>query len=194
MSAYEKERQKRIAENNDFLRKQGLVSNERTSHEKVDEDLLKHLLGAKITTKTNGPPSSIPKKLSLLFVHATENLPNRESIREYRIRMLQLAEEAITKLFIGGYLIVGVKDVRVIEGNRQNLWPMGMLVCEDLERFRPRGLVLKEIVGVVSRSHSKNRLETKESVTEYVGQTPERDIVHLPIVHTFYLVYSRRNN
>ena len=44
LSEYEREKNKRISENNEMLRKLGLISNEKTSHETVDKDLLQHLV------------------------------------------------------------------------------------------------------------------------------------------------------
>jgi len=171
------------------MRKLGLVSNEKTSHEVVNRDLLLHLLGSGSSSSTSAPQA---ERLSIFFVHAAKNLTSRAMIQEYRVRVLELAREALDRLYIGGYFIIGLQDTRLLEAPKQVLYPVGMVVCEDLEKLAPSGLILKEIVGVVPSTYSKHRDHTKESVTEYVGDMAEQEVSHLPIVHTFYLVYTKR--
>ncbi|KAG0171140.1 hypothetical protein DFQ30_001412 [Apophysomyces sp. BC1015] len=179
LSEYEQQRLKRIEENNRTLLKLGLISE--LSEE--SDDLIHHEI------MMNKPPiANAP--LVLMIIGHPELQPRQIGL--YRQTVVQIALEASRKLVPLGMLIIGTKDVR---DNRGKLWPLSMLVLEDIERaVEPTTLKLKEMVVAVPDGYSKDR-KRKVSVAdeEEEGEEEVVDIVdeHLPIVHAVYLVFQR---
>jgi len=54
-----------------------------------------------------------PGKTSLYVVQPAQGIDSEPKILEYRFKLLQIAENAIEKLHLGGYFVVGVQDVRL---------------------------------------------------------------------------------
>ena len=125
----------------------------------------------------------------------------------YRQTLIKLAVEAVEKLAPKGMLIVGTQDIRSPDGK---LWPLGMLVMEDIERTVDSSkLKLKEMIIAVPDGYSKDRqqdiLEQQSNLanttTTFITTTDENeneedvdvDVVdeHLKIVHATYLVFQR---
>lgn len=106
---------------------------------------------------------------SVVAVRWPESGPARPLIAGYRAAVRQIAEQATSLLPQGGFLVVEAQDVRA-EGV---LWPIGLLLYEDMAR--QSGLALKEIVIVVPEEPSS-------------GESGE----HLEIVHRYLLVYGVR--
>lgn len=119
--------------------------------------------------------------LKLMVVHHQPQLLAHQ-IGLYRETLIQIAHEAAKKLAPQGHLILGVQDIRTEEGK---LWPLGMLVLEDIERAIPSDILkLKEMVIAVPDGYSKVRNQ----------QVPEENTIpegHLPIVHATYLVFQK---
>ncbi|KAG1471652.1 hypothetical protein G6F56_002000 [Rhizopus delemar] len=175
MSEYEKERLKRIEENNNMLLKLGLISE---LSEKSD-DVIHY------ETMMNKPcyPTS---DLVLMIIGHQQVVP--EAINAYRQTLVGIAREATERLVPKGMLIIGTQDVREPSGK---LWPISMLVLEDIENELGRdGIRLKELVVTVPDGYSKDRQQ--KLITE---DDEEIDIEtvddFVPIVHAVYLIFQR---
>ena len=134
------------------------------------------------------PPFDDDSSLRLMVVpHLPYLSPHH--IEPYRRTLIQLATEAIEKLAPKGMFIVGTQDIRSADGK---LWPLGMLVLEDIERsVDVSELKLKEMIVAVPDGYSKDRHQQMgESTTT---NEEEVDVVdeHLQIVHATYLVFQR---
>lgn len=114
--------------------------------------------------------------------HIENLIPNQ--INLYRKSIIQLAQDAIPQLTTKGMLIIGTKDIR--DENTGKLWPISMLVLEDIERTTSR-LRLKEMVITVPEGYSKSRDRTVA-----VQQQQQQEENHLPIVHAIYLVFQKQ--
>lgn len=119
--------------------------------------------------------------LKLMVAHHQPHLLEHQ-IGLYRETLVQIAHEAAKKLAPQGHLILGVQDIRTEQGK---LWPLGMLVLEDVElAVSSDTLKLKEMVIAVPDGYAKIRnQEVPEESTLPQG--------HLPIVHATYLVFQR---
>ncbi|KAJ2494224.1 hypothetical protein GGI11_008940, partial [Coemansia sp. RSA 2049] len=75
------------------------------------------------------------------------------------------------------------------------LWPLGMLVLEDVQRAVGNiRLRLKEFIVVVENGHSRKRddVVSRESFVDekcIVGSTDPG--IHVPIVHAYYMVFMK---
>lgn len=115
-------------------------------------------------------------------------------INSYRKSMIRLAQEAAVSLATKGFLIIGTQDIR--DSVTGKLWPLTMLVLEDIEKEVGREVIkLKEMVVTVPEGYSKDRkkvvtsLENIEEEEEIDIETIEND--HLPIVHAIYLIFQK---
>ncbi|KAI7898479.1 uncharacterized protein BX663DRAFT_555836 [Cokeromyces recurvatus] len=181
LSEYEQERLKRIQENNKTLLKLGLISE--LSEE--SEDVIH------CDTMMNKAPYNGGDLVLMVTGHIEPILPGQ--INCYRKSIVSLANEAIDKLATKGMLIIGTQDIRdPITGK---LWPLTMLVLEDIERALGCNVIkLKEMVVTVPDGYSKDRKTEYEPVQEQEEdfidiETIEHD--HLPIVHAIYLVFQK---
>lgn len=113
--------------------------------------------------------------------HIENLIPNQ--INLYRRSIIQLAQDALPQLATKGMLIIGTKDIR--DENTGKLWPISMLVLEDIERTTSR-LRLKEMVITVPEGYSKNRDRT------VAVQQQQQEENHLPIVHAIYLIFQKQ--
>lgn len=117
--------------------------------------------------------------------HIEDLIPNQ--INFYRRSIIQLAQDAIPQLTTKGMLIIGTKDIR--DENTGKLWPISMLVLEDIERTTSR-LRLKEMVITVPEGYSKSRDRTVAVQQQQQQQQQEEN--HLPIVHAVYLIFQKQ--
>lgn len=117
--------------------------------------------------------------------HIEDLIPNQ--INLYRRSIIQLAQDAIPQLTTKGMLIIGTKDIR--DENTGKLWPISMLVLEDIERTTSR-LRLKEMVITVPEGYSKSRDRTVAVQQQQQQQQQEEN--HLPIVHAVYLIFQKQ--
>lgn len=114
-----------------------------------------------------------------------------QSINAYRKTLVSIAREATQRLASKGMLIIGTQDIR--DPVNGKLWPMSMLVLEDIERELGRDEIrLKELVVTVPDGYSKDRqqkfpLEQEEE--EVIDIETIDDFV--PIVHAVYLIFQR---
>lgn len=135
---------------------------------------------------------SLPEAPLRLIISAHQPQLLAHQVNAYRQTLMQLAQDAIDKLAPQGMLIIGTQDIRSADGK---LWPMGMLVLEDIERTMDATMLkLKEMVVAVPDGYSKDRKQ--ESATSFTSLEKEEDIVdivdeHLPIVHAVYLVFQK---
>lgn len=113
--------------------------------------------------------------------HIENLIPNQ--INLYRRSIIQLAQDALPQLATKGMLIIGTKDIR--DENTGKLWPISMLVLEDIERTTSR-LRLKEMVITVPEGYSKNRDRT------VAVQQQQQEENHLPIIHAIYLIFQKQ--
>jgi hypothetical protein len=168
-SVYERERLKKIKENTRMLLSLGLIS-ELDQENQNDESYLEVLLRM--------PLPSIPLPVSMIIVPHVSRSMTRSMIQSYRNSLVRIAQDSHPRLCHRGFFVVGVQDLR-LDGK---LWPMGLLVLEDIQREVPE-LKLKEFVVAVPEGFTKDRnMDTEDySPTEYIG---DAEVVnHMPIVH-----------
>jgi hypothetical protein len=115
-------------------------------------------------------------------------------INLYRKTIVQLAKDATKKLAHHGMLIIGTQDIR--NSVTGKLWPLTMLVLEDIERAVDRSeLKLKEMVVAVPDGYSKNRKQNMDENPVTENNEDEIDIEtvddYVSIVHAVYLVFQR---
>jgi hypothetical protein len=126
-------------------------------------------------------------------------------INGYRRTIVEAAIEACQTLAPLGMFIVGTQDMR--DPDTGKLWPLSMLILEDIEGAVDRSILkLKEMVVTVPDGHSRDRkLSISEAITQYQQQEEDegqkvivvdedngaRSHDHLPIVHAIYLVFQR---
>ncbi|KAI8366507.1 hypothetical protein EDC96DRAFT_442841 [Choanephora cucurbitarum] len=186
LSEYERQRIKRIQENNKTLLKLGLISE--LSEESEDVIHYDNMMQMK-PYKNAG--------LVLMIANHLDNLLPKH-INGYRKSLVSLAEEALEKLAPKGMLIIGTKDIR--DPLTGKLWPLTLLVQEDIENQIGRDrLRLKEMVVVVPEGFSKDRKQTnvqEKDKQEEENEDTEVDIEtieydHIPIVHAIYLVLQK---
>lgn len=150
-------------------------------------------------------PSQTDAPLSIVIMeHPEENTIKVNQIDLYRQTIVEAAVEACDSLSPLGMLIVGTQDIRDPESGK--LWPMSMLVLEDIEDAVDRSILkLKEMVVTVPEGHSRDRkLSVSDALAQYQQQEEEEQAViivdganngrstdHLPIVHAIYLVFQR---
>jgi len=177
------------------------MANGKASQESIDKDLLREFINANLhndhsnvnASGDNPSPKTIKNKFSLVFVAPHKKLGTVEMISQYRRKLASYAVSASQKLMMGGYLVIGVNDVRIEEEEgTKRLWPLTMCACEDFENLKNYGLTLKEIVGVVPTGYSKNRHLDTEVPTDYIADLKPHQIPHLPIVHSLYFVYKKK--
>ncbi|KAI7883175.1 hypothetical protein K492DRAFT_235544 [Lichtheimia hyalospora FSU 10163] len=180
LSDYEQQRLKRIEENTRMLVQLGLISE--LSEESTD---VMHY-------ETMMTKPSLPEAPLRLVISAHQPQLLAHQINAYRQTLMQLARDAVKKLAPQGMLIIGTQDIRSADGK---LWPMGMLVLEDIERTVDATMLkLKEMVVAVPDGYSKDRKqETTASSIQLEKEEDSVDIVdeHLPIVHAVYLVFQK---
>ncbi|OBZ81845.1 hypothetical protein A0J61_10106 [Choanephora cucurbitarum] len=186
LSEYERQRIKRIQENNKTLLKLGLISE--LSEESEDVIHYDNMMQMKPYKNAD---------LVLMIANHLDNLLPKH-INEYRKSLVSLAEEALEKLAPKGMLIIGTKDIR--DPLTGKLWPLTLLVQEDIENQIGRDrLRLKEMVVVVPEGFSKDRKQTdvqEQDKQEEENEDTEVDIEtveydHIPIVHAIYLVLQK---
>lgn len=132
-------------------------------------------------------------ELVLMITSHISNLsPNK--IDDYRRSIVQLASESTKKLAPKGMFIVGTQDIR--DPYTGKLYPLTMLVLEDIEREVGRGVIkLKEMVVTVPDGYSKDRKMDFQAVNEEI----EEDFIdiesisheYVPIVHAIYLIFQK---
>lgn len=124
--------------------------------------------------------------------HRSDLLPNK--INSYRQTIVNLAVEATAKLAAKGMFIVGTQDIR--DSYTGKLWPMTMLILEDIENQVGRDTIkLKEMVVTVPDGYSKDRkrdyLEVVEEEEEDVIDIETVNHDYVPIVHAVYLIFQK---
>ncbi|KAI9255496.1 hypothetical protein BY458DRAFT_520176 [Sporodiniella umbellata] len=175
ISEYERERLKRIEENNNMLLKLGLISE---LSEKSD-DVIHY---ENMMSKSYYPGSD----LVLMIIGHQRIEP--ESINSYRQSLVDIAQDATERLAPKGMLIIGTQDIREPNGK---LWPMTMLVLEDIENKLGREKIrLKELVVTVPDGYSKDRQQQQLTEDEEVIDIETIDDF-VPIVHAVYLIFQR---
>ncbi|KAI9265087.1 hypothetical protein BDA99DRAFT_507676 [Phascolomyces articulosus] len=198
LSEYEQQRLKRIEENTRTLVQLGLIS-------ELSEDSTDIMHYETMMCRPPQKEENTPLRL-MVIAHIPRLLAHH--IVLYRQTLVKLAAEAVEKLAPQGMLIVGTQDVRSPDGK---LWPLGMLVMEDIERsVDPGTLKLKEMIIAVPDGYSRNRhqdilqlqqLHLNANIDTTIitagDQEEEEDIdvdvvdEHLKIVHATYLVFQR---
>ncbi|ORY92997.1 hypothetical protein BCR43DRAFT_496172 [Syncephalastrum racemosum] len=183
LSEYEQQRLKRIKENTRTLLELGLISG--LSEESDDVVHYETMM-----TKSSTPEG----RLGLIVVNHLPCL-SPSQIGLYRETLVKIAREATQTLAPHGMLVIGTKDVRSCTGK---LWPMSLLVLEDIERVVDRRIMkLKEMVVAVPDGYSKMRNKDDERQKAHEETQDESDdpvdIVdeHLPIVHAIYLIFQK---
>ncbi|GAN06533.1 DNA methylase N-4 [Mucor ambiguus] len=174
ISEYEHKRQRKIQENRETLLKLGLISDLSQDSVVIDSIFCDTMLNKK--------PYPHADLVIMATGHIENLLPNQ--IDMYRKSIIQLAQDATRQLAVKGRLVIGTKDVRdQISGK---LWPISMLVLEDIERTSHGLLKLKEMVITVPEGYAKDKNAfTAKPLIE------EGNPAHLPIVHAIYLVFQK---
>ncbi|KAJ2848822.1 hypothetical protein IWW36_003056 [Coemansia brasiliensis] len=183
---YELERQRQIQENREQLLHLGLVS-------ELGEDSTDTAHYQKMVAMYPRLPLDTTP-LALIVVPHISNLEfKRCHIEPYRQALVQITHDASNRLCPSGLLVIGVQDVRDENGK---LWPLGMLVLEDVQRaIGSIRLRLKEFIVVVENGHARKRddVVSRETFVDekcIVGASITDDI-HVPIVHAYYLVFMK---
>ncbi|KAJ2347059.1 hypothetical protein GGH91_001978, partial [Coemansia sp. RSA 2671] len=176
---YERRRQRQIQQNRAQLLHLGLVS-------ELGEDSSDTAHYLKLLAMPVRPLAP----LSLIVV---PHIPNSQflhhHIASYRRALVQITHDASHRLCPAGLLVLGTQDIRDENGK---LWPLGMLVLEDVQRaVGSIRLRLKEFIVVVEHGHARKR-DDVESRDKFVEEKcfldhPE----HLPIVHAYYMVFMK---
>ncbi|OLY81951.1 hypothetical protein AYI68_g3935 [Smittium mucronatum] len=139
------------------------------------------------------------------YENANINVINpKRIINNYRKLLVQAVLRNYKRLVNSGQIVIGVQDIRdPINGE---LWPMGMLVSEDINKsVSDKVLRLKEMIVAVpegfkntkdSRYYFENqngstRDMSKLSEVKCVIDLPNIEIDHLQIVHAYYLVFMK---
>lgn len=183
LSEYEQERLKRINENNKTLLKLGLISE--LSEE--SEDVIHYETMMSKDCYENGD-------LVLMITSHISDLP-LSKIEDYRRCIVCLARESTEKLAPKGMFIVGTQDIR--DPYTGKLYPMTMLVLEDIEREVGRDIIkLKEMVVTVPDGYSKDRKMDIQTINEEDVEESFIDIEtvsheYVPIVHAIYLIFQK---
>lgn len=151
-------------------------------------------------------PSQDEAPLCIVVIeHPEANAIKVHQINCYRRTIVEAALEACQVLAPLGMFIVGTQDIR--DPDTGKLWPLSMLILEDIEGAVDRSVLkLKEMVVTVPDGHSRDRkLSISEAITQYQQQEEDdgqkiivvdedndgRSYDHLPIVHAIYLVFQR---
>ena len=95
-----------------------------------------------------------------------------------------MAELAVSRLAMGGYFIVATHDERIDD----KLWPLSLLIYEDLLHLSSQDLLLREIIVSAPGELAKRKTDP-EVITQYFEDCKEK---HLKIVHNTYLVYLKK--
>ncbi|KAJ2202404.1 hypothetical protein IW139_004616, partial [Coemansia sp. RSA 353] len=182
---YERERQRQIQQNREQLLHLGLVSelgenSTDTAHYQTMVAMYPRL-----------PIEFTP--LALIVVPHVSNADFKLChVEPYRRALVQITHDASRRLCPSGLLVIGIQDVRDEHGK---LWPLGMLVLEDVQRaVGSIRLRLKEFIVVVENGHARKRDDVvsretfmdEECVIGAVGTD-----IHVPIVHAYYLVFMK---
>lgn len=134
-------------------------------------------------------PPYVESDLVLMIVSHQQILP--QYINSYRQTLVGIAKEAIERLAPKGMLIIGAQDIRDPVSGK--LWPMPMLILEDIERAVGRDDIrLKELVVTVPDGYSKDRQQkprSEEEEDEMIDIETIDDFV--PIVHAVYLIFQK---
>ncbi|KAJ2723992.1 hypothetical protein GGI07_002279 [Coemansia sp. Benny D115] len=181
---YERERLKQIQKNREQLLQLGLVSE--LGEDSTDTAHYRKMLAMPL----DGSPE-LP--LALIVVpHVPNSKFVRSHIAAYRQALVQITHDSSHRLSPSGLLILGTQDVRDEEGK---LWPLGMLVLEDVQRAVGHiRLRLKEFIVVVENGYARKRDDavSRESFVDercIVGM--EGPDIHVPIVHAYYMVFMK---
>ncbi|KAJ2636746.1 hypothetical protein GGF40_002818 [Coemansia sp. RSA 1286] len=183
---YERERQRQIQENREQLLNLGLVS--ALGEDSNDIAHYRKLL----SMPSAGHAPDLP--LALVVVpHISGCLFTLAHIAKYRRALVQITHDAGHRLSPSGMLVLGVQDVRDESGK---VWPLGMLVLEDVQKAVGHiRLRLKEFIVVVENGHARKRDDvlSRDSFSEEKCIVGNADYsgVHLPIVHAYYLVFMK---
>ncbi|RUP51248.1 hypothetical protein BC936DRAFT_149251, partial [Jimgerdemannia flammicorona] len=167
------------------LHSQGLISE--LSEDSDDVSHHQHMISK--------PPLPWPAPTSLRLVpHVPNTALESRQVPLYRTTIIQIAHEAAALLPTSGMFVVGTQDVRGEDGR---LWPLGLLVLEDINREIGEGLLkLREMVTAVPEGYQKDRKKvlTKEDAMGegcVLDEEATGTIKHLPIVHAIYLIFVK---
>ncbi|KAJ2805259.1 hypothetical protein H4R20_002163 [Coemansia guatemalensis] len=182
---YEKARQRHIQQNREQLLQLGLVS-------ELGEDSTDIAHYKKMVAMAPLPPTSSAPLALIVVPHISNTQFARCHVEPYRRALVQITHNASRRLCPSGLLVLGVQDVRDEHGK---LWPLGMLVLEDVQRaVGSIRLRLKEFIVVVENGYARKRddVMSRETFVDeqcVVGvNTPD---IHVPIVHAYYLVFMK---
>ncbi|PIA17269.1 hypothetical protein COEREDRAFT_86268 [Coemansia reversa NRRL 1564] len=182
---YERARQRQIQQNREQLLQLGLVS-------ELGEDSTDIAHYQKMIAMTPLPPTSSAPLALIVVPHILNTEFARCHVEPYRRTLVQITHDASHRLCPSGLLVLGVQDVRDEHGK---LWPLGMLVLEDVQRaVGSIRLRLKEFIVVVENGYARKRDDVMSRETFVDEQcvvevnTPD---IHVPIVHAYYLVFMK---
>ncbi|KAJ2746554.1 hypothetical protein GGI20_001265 [Coemansia sp. BCRC 34301] len=182
---YERRRLRQIQQNRAQLLHLGLVS-------ELGEDSSDTAHYLKILAM----PPRMPVNDTPLALIVVPHIPNSQlrlrHIEPYRRALVQITHDAARRLCPAGLLVLGTQDVRDEE---DKLWPLGMLVLEDVQKaVGTIRLRLKEFIVVVEHGHARKRddVVSRDAFTEEPRVVGSDDPAkHLPIVHAYYLVFMK---
>ncbi|KAJ1913092.1 hypothetical protein H4219_005352 [Mycoemilia scoparia] len=178
ISNYELERQAKIRENQNRLLALGLVSE--LGEESEDVGHYKKLMNQPIISDQDDDDAP----LALIVIpHIPESSIGFRHIKSYRLNLIACIHNAYKRLSPSGLLVIGVQEVRDEFGK---LWPMGMLVVEDVQRaVGDINLRLKELVVCVEKGweRKKNESHTIQNFKEEECIIDAEVVKHIPIIH-----------
>ncbi|KAJ1797230.1 hypothetical protein LPJ59_003269 [Coemansia sp. RSA 2399] len=182
---YERARQRQIQENRQQLLSLGLVS-------ELGEDSTDTAHYLKMMGMLPRLPASATPLALIVAPHVPNTKFQRRHVESYRRSLVQVTHDASHRLCPSGLLVLGVQDVRDEHGK---LWPLGMLVLEDVQRaVGSIRLRLKEFIVVVESGHSRKRddVVSRESFADEKCVVGSDDAsAHVPIVHAYYMVFMK---
>ncbi|KAJ2081933.1 hypothetical protein H4R24_001965 [Coemansia sp. RSA 988] len=182
---YERARQRQIQQNREQLLHLGLVSE--LGEDSTDIAHYRKMVAMPLLPLTSTAP------LALMVVpHIPNTQFSRCHVEPYRRALVQITHDASHRLCPSGLLILGIQDVRDEHGK---LWPLGMLVLEDVQRaVGSIRLRLKEFIVVVENGYARKRdnvMSRETFVDEQCVVGVNAPDIHVPIVHAYYLVFMK---
>jgi len=184
LSAYERERNNRIRENNRLLKALGLMATDYSVATVKDAHAVLAAPAQPVVMAAGGATESattVPGGTRLSFacippleLPAAAELP--DDVAAYRRAVVDATVAVAGRLCLGGVLAVGVHDLRrrcthCFPAQRQVavLWPLAVLVWHDLRSTLPPWMALKEMVIVVPRQHGRRRYACARRCSSYAA-------------------------
>ncbi|PVV03769.1 hypothetical protein BB560_001745 [Smittium megazygosporum] len=165
--------------------------------------IIPHITAEMIFSNMNAEEQSSFISRSVCCLECKKQNMAKTIIDNFRALITQVAIDVYHRLQIGGLFVIGVQDIR--DPLNKELWPMGLLVNEDIEsaisseKFKLKELIVAVPAGYENAKESSQyrvnginrKFDMNDLKVECILDVPNKDIEHLPIVHSYYLVYTK---